>query len=204
PRLALLRSPHRRLMAADPLPAQGKQLTRPFHGLQRALRRALHSGAEYPSALIQFSFTLIDLLLPPSQRGLPPVSLPFPLIGRAFAVIGCVLALVACVLAVIGCVLAVIGCVLALVGCVLALVGRAFALTGRAFALGHGLTLSWRLVPPLDGCLRAFHAPRMHRSSPDCSQQVQVPSTMASSSVHQTGAGLIARDPVLLASKYWR
>src|SRR5262249_51236838 len=93
PRRALLRPPHRRLTAADTLLAQGKQLTRPCNGLQRALLYAPHSGAEHPAALIQFSFTLIDLPLPLGQRGLPPVRLPFPPIRRALPLIRRALAL---------------------------------------------------------------------------------------------------------------
>jgi hypothetical protein len=67
----------------------------------------------------------------------------------------------------------------ALPGQSVTLVGRAFALVRRALALSMGLTLSRRLILRLDSRLLAFHAPRMHRAGPRCSQQVEVLNTLA-------------------------
>src|SRR5262245_23988481 len=150
PSLAVrLRPPHRRLMAADTLPAQGQQRARPLDGLQRTPLQGLHGLAQRPPMLIEFPLPFIDLLLALVQRGLPPVSLPFPLVSVAFPLVSqgfplvsSAFALSRYALALFCRALALIRCPLALIRRPLALIRRALALFYRALALSDGLALS--------------------------------------------------------------
>ncbi len=93
---------HPRLVAAEPLPAQGQNAASPGNCLQRVLFLGLSIKTTLPLLLVGLLLPFVGLLLPLVGRSLPPVGRSLPLVGRSLPFVSRALPLVSRALPLVG------------------------------------------------------------------------------------------------------